>query len=198
METVLDRQTLQATPGAASAPAKKTWKQKILHEMRVVAIATMYFLVCFGFLMIFKRLTLAQYEIDFKGLGLAVFAALLAGKVVIVLEKVPLGVWIRKQPAMIEVLLRTVLYVLGAFVVLMLEQGFHARKEAGGWLAGTLHVMVTKDRNQLLASLIGVFVTMLIFNIFVIVHRSLGTWPLLRLYFSRHAMNNPGGQSSQH
>ena len=198
METVLDRQTAERAPSAGTAPTKKTWKQKILHEMRVVAIATLYFFVCFGFLMLFKRLTLAAYQINFAGLGMAVFAALLAGKVVIVLEKVPLGGWIRRQPAVIEVLLRSLVYVLGAFVVLMLEQGFHARHQAGGWLRGTWHVLENKDRNQLFASLIGVFVTMLIFNIFIIAHRSYGTWPLLRLYFSRQAERRVGGESSHH
>jgi hypothetical protein len=163
--------------------------------MRVVAIATLYFLVCFGFLIFFKTLTLAQYQIDFQGLGLAVFAALLAGKVVIVLEKVPLGGWIRRQPAVIEVLVRTAIYVFGAFVVLMLEQGFHARHEAGGWMAGVIHVLKTRDKNQLVASTMAVGVAMLIFNIYVVLHRHLGTWPLLRLFFSRQSSTDSSTHS---
>jgi hypothetical protein len=191
MATVLERQIADGAPAAPAARAKKTWKQKILHEIRVVAIATLYFLVCFGFLMLFKHLTLAQYKIDFQGFGMAIFAALLAGKVVIVLEKIPLGGWTRSQPAVIEVLLRTAIYVLGAFAVLMLEQGFHARHEAGGWMAGVVHVLKTRDRDQMIASTMGVGVAMLIFNLYVVLHRYLGTWPLLRLFFGRPTSDQP-------
>jgi len=185
VETVVERQSSGSRDAAVCAPAGFSWRQKILREMRVVALATLYFAVCFGFLMLFKHLTLAQYKIDFRGLSLAIFAALLAGKVVVVLEKVPLGGWVRSQPAALEVVLRTVIYVAGALIVLFLERGFHARHEAGGFWAGVIHAIQTRDRNQHLATLIGVGVAMLGFNLFVVLHRHFGTWPLLRLFFSR-------------
>ena len=185
LESVIDRQSQQNTRAVKSAPAKRTWRQKILHEMRVVAIATAYFAVCFGFLMLFKKLTLAQYKVEFAALGMALFAALLAGKVVIVLEKVPMGGWVRRQPAVLEVLLRTALYVAAAFVVLVLERGFKHREESGGWGAGVIDVLKTSDNHQILAAMLCVGVAMLGFNFFIVLHRQYGTWPLLRLFLSK-------------
>ena len=182
METVIERQTAQ---GAHAERAKPTWRQRILHEIRIVAIATAYFAACFGFLMLFKKLTLAQYQVEFAALGMALFAALLAGKVVIVLEKVPLGGWVRRQPAVIEVMFRTAIYVFAAFVVLVLERGFHARHEAGGWGAGVIQVLETSSNHQIVAAMLCVAVAMLGFNMFVVLHRQYGTWPLLRLFFSK-------------
>src|SRR5436190_1268972 len=104
----------------------------LLHEIKIVWLFTLYFGISFALLLVLKRLVLAQYEIGFKGLGVAVLAALLVAKVVAVLEKVPLGPWVRQRPAAIDVLVRTILYTIGVFICVALEKGFEARHEAGG------------------------------------------------------------------
>lgn len=182
---VIERQSGKNSGVEESAPAKRSWRQRILREIRVVAIATAYFAVCFGFLMLFKKLTLAQYQVEFAALGMALFAAFLAGKVVIVLEKVPLGGWVARQPAVIEVLLRTAIYVVAAFIILILERGFEHRHEAGGWGAGVIEVLKTADNHQIFAAMLCVGVAMLGFNLFIVLNRQYGTWPLLRMFFSK-------------
>jgi hypothetical protein len=119
---------------------RRSWWAKfglwLLHEIKVVWLFTVYFGLCFALLMLLKRLVLSQYEIGFRGLGLAVLAALLVAKVLAVLEKVPLGQWVRRRPAAIDVVVRTVLYTLGVFLVLVIEKGFKGRDEAGGFRPG--------------------------------------------------------------
>ena len=58
----------------------------LLHEIKVVWLFTVYFAIAFTLLMLLKRLTLAQYEIRFQGLGVAVLAALLVAKGLLVWE----------------------------------------------------------------------------------------------------------------
>src|SRR5215831_15516989 len=110
--------------------------QKLAHEFRVVVVTTAYFAVWFGVLVALKRLLLADYEIQFRGLSLALISALIVAKVVLLLEHVTLGQWVRNHAVAVDVLLRTLLYALGVAMVLLLERGFEARHEHGGFGGG--------------------------------------------------------------
>jgi hypothetical protein len=107
-------------------------QQKLKDEIKTVALATLYFGTWIGVLIIIKELALAEYGIEFHGLSLALVGALVLAKVVLVLEHVPLGAWIRTRPALVDVIVRTVLYALGVVVVLLLE-----KLEAGTSMAGS-------------------------------------------------------------
>jgi hypothetical protein len=155
----------------------------LLHEIKVVWLFTLYFGICFTLMMLLKRLALAQYEIGFEGLSLAVLAALLVGKVVAVLEKIPLGPWIRQRPAVIDVVVRTVLYTLGVFIVLALEKGFESRHEAGGFGPALVRAFENRDRHRVWAVTIGVGGTLLAFNVVSILRRRLGDQGLSHLFF---------------
>ena len=156
----------------------------LLHEIKVVWLFTLYFGISFTLLMLLKRLTLAQYEIGFQGLGLAVLGALLVAKVVAVLEKVPLGPWVRRRPAAIDVIVRTLLYVLAVFLVLVLEKGFESRHEAGGLWPAIVRAFENRDRHRVWAVTIGVGGSLLIFNIMSVLRRRLGPWGLSKLFFA--------------
>ena len=64
---------------------------KAKHEVREVGLATLYFLFCFGVILTLKKLFLAAYQIEFYAVSVVVFAALVSGKVVVVLDHTPLG-----------------------------------------------------------------------------------------------------------
>ena len=108
-------------------------KQKLKDEIREVALATFYFAAWLGFLVLLKTLVLSEYRIEFHGISLALVGALVLAKVVLVLEHVPLGVWTRTRPAVLDVVLRTGLYALGVFLVLLFERAFEGRQEHGGF-----------------------------------------------------------------
>src|SRR6516164_9695850 len=99
-------------PGLHFATAQMSYAKKVVKELRAVLVTTLYFAFCFGLLVLLKRLYLAEYQIEFRGLSLALVGALVAAKVVLVLEHVSLGQWIRAHPVMLEVVLRTLLYML--------------------------------------------------------------------------------------
>ena len=86
--------------------------QKLKDEIKAVALATLYFAVWIGVLVVLKQLVLEEYHIQFNGLSLAIVGALILAKVVLVLEHVPLGEWTRTRPALLDVVLRTVMYAL--------------------------------------------------------------------------------------
>jgi hypothetical protein len=59
----------------------------LTHELKQVALVTLYFLCWFGLVLLLKKLFLAEYRIEVYALSAAVIGALVAGKIVVILDK---------------------------------------------------------------------------------------------------------------
>src|SRR5258708_20739578 len=103
-----------------------SFQQKVLKEIKALGLLTFYFAVWFGMMLFVKRLVLAQYKIEFRGASMALVGALVVAKVVLVLEHVSLGQWVRRRPVAVDIALRTLLYTLGVLILLLLEKAFEA------------------------------------------------------------------------
>jgi hypothetical protein len=160
------------------------FKEKLVEETRAILKTTLYFAVCFGVLMSLKRLYLEDYEIQFRGLSLALLGAVVVAKVVLVMEYVPLGTWLKSHPAILEVFLRTVLYSIGVFAVLLLERGFEARHEHGGFVPGVIWVIQHRDMHRVWADTLGVGCALFGFNALTVVQKNLGEQKLHQLFLS--------------
>jgi hypothetical protein len=158
--------------------------QKLKKEIKVVALAAFYFATWIGVLIILKELVLAEYRIEFRGLSLAVVGALVLAKVVLVLEHVPFGAWIRTRPALLDVILRTVLYSLGMVVVLLLEKAFEGRHEHGGFVPSLVSVFRHAEIHHVWVNTICLSGALLGYNALSVVRRHLGEGGLLRLFLS--------------
>jgi len=115
--------------------------------------------------------------------------SLILAKVVLVLEHVPLGAWIRNRPAVLEVLFRTALYALGVFLVLILEKALEARHAQGGFIPALARIFQHPEIPHVLANSICVACALLAFNALSIIRRHLGEGNLVRLYFSSGPSN---------
>jgi len=158
-------------------------KQKLIGELEEIALAFVYFAICFLVLVLMKKLLLAEYEVSFYGLSAALVGALIVSKVVIVLQHVPLGGAVQRSPVVVDVILRTVLYCFGVLVAVVLEHGFEQRHEHGGF--GNAMVAVIQGRNfyRVWATTIGVGGSILAFNCFTALRLRFGSRALLRLFF---------------
>jgi hypothetical protein len=76
-----------------------TFGQKLKEEIRAVVAASLYFGCWISALMVIKWLVLAEYQIAFHRWSMALVGALVLAKVVLVLEHVSLGAWVRRRPA---------------------------------------------------------------------------------------------------
>jgi hypothetical protein len=157
---------------------------KLRNEIRAVGLATLYFATWIGLLVVLKQLALAEYRIEFHGLSLALVGALVLAKVVLVLEHAPLGAWIRTRPALLDVILRTVLYALGVLVVLLLEKAFEGRHEHGGFGASLIAVFQHAEVHHVWVNTICLTGALLGYNALSVVWRHLGKGGLLRLFLS--------------
>ena len=159
-------------------------RQKVMDEIRAVALASLYFGTWIGVLVFLKTLALAEYRIAFHGLSLVLVGALVLAKVVLVLEHVSLGAWIRIRPALVDVILRTVLYVLGVLVVLLLEKAFEGRHEHGGFVPSLLAVFQHPEIHHVLVNTICLTGALLGYNALSVIRRHLGEGGLIRLFLT--------------
>ena len=158
-----------------------SWKEKLKTEVKSVGIATIYFIIWFGSLMIIKVLLLKDYHIEFTGVSMVFVGSLVVAKVILIMEYIPLGSWVRKQPAYADVLIRTIFYSLGVFVILILEKGFESRSEYGGFISSVKQTFNHADIYHVWVNTIVVFGALLVFNMLSIFKKHLGNGGLMRM-----------------
>lgn len=139
-------------------------KHKIAHEARALAFTTLFFASWVGALLLIKKLVLAEYDIRFGGLSAALLGVLVLAKVVLILERAPLGSITRSRPVWVEVLLRTALYSLGVAAVLVLERTIHGVRHGEAPFAALREAVKPGDANHLAANLVCIAGALLAFN----------------------------------
>lgn len=155
---------------------------KLARELKALGLAALYFGCWLAGLLLLKKLVLAEYEIQFSGMSKAVVGALVLSKVVLLLEHVPLGAWVQRRPAWVDVLLRTALYALGVLVVLLLEKAVEGRHEYGGFGASLRAVFQHADVHHVWLNALCLSGALLGYNVLSVVRRRLGEGELLRMF----------------
>ena len=158
--------------------------QKLKHEIVAVVWLTLYFGCWLGVFVLIKYLLLAEYQIAFSDFSIALFGALVLAKVVLVLEYVPLGSWVGSRAAWVDVLLRTMLYVFGVFVVLLIEKGVRGMHEYGEFGAALTTEWQHTDTHHILLNVICLSGALLSYNMLSVVRARLGKGALLKMFLS--------------
>ena len=161
-----------------------SFKQKLKDEVRAIGVTALYFGCWIGALLLLKSLILAEYKIAFHGWSAVVVGALVLSKVVLILEHVSLGAWIRARPAWVDVVLRTVMYTLGVAIVLVLEKGFEGRHEHGGFGQALRQLFQQEDVHHLWANTLCLSGALLGYNMLSVVQRHLGEGSVIRIFLS--------------
>jgi len=162
--------------------------KKVIHELIVIARTATYFAIVFLFMMVMKKLYLKDYDIEFTGISQALIGALIMSKVILLLGLISLGSWVQKQPPIVDVTLRTLMYTIGVLIVVMLEKAFEARHEVSGFGDAITHVLDHRDIYHVWATTLGASASIFFFNVFSIVQRLLGKNGIYKLFFT-HSLN---------
>ena len=157
-------------------------QKKLIHELRAVVVVTLFFAAWLGVFMGLKILILEGYQIRFGSVSAVLIGALVLAKVVLILEHVPLGAWVNRQPVLVDVILRTLLYAFGTFVVMLLEKSFESRHEQGGFGPALTNVFQHRDMPQILANTICVTGALLFHNLLSALNHHLGSGGLARVF----------------
>lgn len=157
----------------------------LVEEVKSLAIVTLYFAICFLVVMLLKRLLLAEYGIQFSGLTTAIVVALVTAKVVLVLRKVPLSRIYEGQPAVVDVIARTLLYTFATLLALLLERAFEGRAEHGGFLNSLATVFEHRETSRVWATTLCVGLAFAGYNAFGVFYNALGPREVRRIFFRR-------------
>lgn len=159
-------------------------QQKLKHELKSIVIVTLFFAAWLGVFMGIKILILEDYQIRFGHVSAVLIGALVLAKVVLILEHVPLGSWLRNQPILVDVILRTILYAFGTLVVMLLEKAFESRHEQGGFGSALMNVFQHRDMPHVWANAICVTGALLFYNLLAVLNRHLGSCGLAKVFLS--------------
>lgn len=159
-------------------------KQNLQREIVELVYVTLYFGCWLGVLMILKYLILAEYNIQFYSFSMALIGALLLAKVVLVLEHVSLGAWVQAQPAWVDVVLRTMLYIFGVFVIMLSEKAFEVRHEYEDFISLLVGLLQHADINHIMVNTICLSGALLSYNILSVIRNHLGRGALFRMFLT--------------
>ncbi len=165
-------------------------KEKLKHELKAVILVTLFFAAWLGIFMGLKILILDGYQIRFGNVSAVLIGALVLAKVVLILEHVPLGGWVKNKPVLVDVILRTVLYAFGTFIVMLLEKAFESRHEQGGFVSALTNVFQHPDMPHIWANTICVTGALLFYNLLSALNHHLGSGGLARVFLSPTQKSN--------
>jgi hypothetical protein len=159
-------------------------QEKLKHELKAVVLVTLFFAAWFGVFMGLKVLILEDYKIHFGSVSAVLIGALILAKVVLILEHVSLGGWLRNQPVLVNVILRTLLYAFGTLIVILLEKSFESRHEQGGLGPALMNVFQHRDMPHVWANTICVTGALLFYNLLAALKHHLGPGGLARVFLT--------------
>ena len=99
-----------------------------------------YFFVAFVLILTTKRMILSEYQISWTGFGTVVVGAILAGKVVLMVDKLPFVNKFPDRPLVYNTLWKSLLYFLAALVVCYLDQLVHFLRKHEGLMEANRHL----------------------------------------------------------
>ena len=159
--------------------------QTAKRELKEVGLVTIYFLVCFGIVLLLKKLFLEEYQVEFYALSAVVIGALVAAKVVVILDKTRVGTRFDDNHSVgVAATYKTACYAVATFVVLFAEKLFHAYRETSALGPAVVDVWEHRDRNVMLAKAIVVGIAYVGYHLYAGVDRRLGKGKLVRTIWS--------------
>ena len=158
----------------------------VKHELRQVGLVTLYFLFCFGFVLLLKKLFLAAYEIEFYALSVVVVGALIVAKVVVILDKTPTGTRFDvSRPPVVGALYKMLAYTVVTALVLFGEKVFHAWRESGALGEAVMAAWTHRDWNVIFAKVLCLALAFAVYHLYAGLDRRLGKGVLWRAVWSR-------------
>jgi hypothetical protein len=158
-------------------------KDKIIKEVKSIFWTSLYFLVWFGSLMLIKVLLLEEYHIQFYNVSALIIGALVVAKSVLIMEAIPASKG-KHQPAWAVVLKRTLLFMIGVFIILLLEKSIETRHEYGGVVEAFKNLFYDANMYHVWVNSICVFGALLTYNLGTLLSLNLGKEGIKKILLS--------------
>jgi hypothetical protein len=164
---------------------------KIKHEIILVIPPTIFFFVSFQIIAFTRSLMLKHYGIEVNTFVAATIAALIVGKVVLVADHIPFINRFPEKPLIYNVVWKTVIYVVAAFIVRYVEHLFSFVRKYKDLGVANQHLVEEVSWPRFWAIQIGLLVLFLVYCSFRELIRVLGRDRVIRIFFG--PMERPAG-----
>jgi hypothetical protein len=154
-------------------------------EIREVFPVTLFFFVGFGVVLLIVKLMLVQYAIPMTIFSRAMVAALIVGKVVLVLEKVRLEDRFPNSPRIVLVAIKTGFYAFCAIVAGCLERIIEAWRATGEFATGVHQAWMHTEIHRFLAVVLCVTILFATYFTFLELDKVMGRGAIAALLFKR-------------
>jgi hypothetical protein len=152
----------QASPG--NIRGLFGWLRAEAREMSPVFV---FFLSGFLLVLLIVKLALAEYSITVNALSRALLGAVLAAKVVLLLEQTPLARPFRQLPRIVPIAFKSLVYGMGVIVLGYLERLVDSIRHSRAILIGIQTADASLNLNRLLSVALGVTAVFGIYFTFV-------------------------------
>jgi hypothetical protein len=143
-------------------------------ELRATRPVCLFFLTGFLLVLLVVKLALAQYSISVNALSRALLGAVLAAKVVMVLEKTPISRPFGHSPRIIAILFKSLVYGMSVILFGILERILDALRHAPTMLLGLHRAFLSLNLNRLLSVALGVTIVFGIYFTFAEINEFMG------------------------
>lgn len=111
------------------------------HEFLQVLPPTIYFLIMFNIVALTTTMVLAEFKIQTSAHAVATMLALVVGKVVLVVNKLPALSWLDGKPLTYPIIFKATIYSFFVMVIRLLEHWAPAFIETGNAMLATDHLL---------------------------------------------------------
>ena len=168
----------------ANLPSR-AWRL-VLREVREIAPAVIFFFIGFNMVLLTKQLFLDAYLITLADLMLAAVSALIAGKVVLIGDAIPLMRRYENAPLIYSILYKTIFYVVLVFFARLIEAGIPFISH-GGWSAFVDHLLNTFSWQRFIATQLWIITLFAIYVTGAELSRLFGDGELHKIFFKRRS-----------
>jgi hypothetical protein len=152
--------------------------------VREMAPVVLFFFIAFGLIGLLYKLFVSQYAIEFSAFSKAAVAALIIGKVVLLLDWAQSGLWLSRYPRALGIFCKTIVYALAVVIVGMGERIVHSMREAGSLQAGISALIANANFDRFLGLVLLVSLIVGLYLVVQEISRAMGKGALFRLFFS--------------
>lgn len=163
---------------------KKTFKQKLVHELAEYGINVLYLALCFSVLIFYRRVLLSQYGIFLDDYFIGVIKALIIGKVIMIGAFLNISKKFENRPLFIPALYKTFFFSIFVLIFEALEVFIRAILKTGTW-EGIAEGFAHHFNTVLFASLLVVSLAFFPFFAFKELARHFGQDQIRRLFFQK-------------
>lgn len=164
------------------ATGKVGWKKRLGQELRGYWLTVAYLTLLFAAFTQYRRLLMADENIQYTEYGIAVIKAMVLGKVILVGDALRLAKRNEHRPMIYPTLYNTLVFTVFLAAFTVLEHGVKGWWKGQGFVGG-IEELLGKGMPELMASLLVLFIGLIPFFAVRELETVLGKGKLLRMFF---------------